>query len=370
MKDFCVFRLTSGRGGVMVVVQKNQSPGIQRMPPEKGSPEMTRTNNRTGKSAAATSAAHAAPAASPRPGTGPAAGGALKAVRAALAASNGDGATTATIAATAGVSRPAASKALTTLETEGTARREKGTGRGAPDTWHPTGPAASATAAGPGSEPAVGQPGPGNDPEEPAEPAGPPAGAAPAPDTTATAEPAPPASDPTAPPAGGPGTPAADGSAAPPPPDPAVLAGVTENTSQIGVAAAVVTTALGDGDLGAARRAIEEIRDQAAAALRAVKAAAGGSRPGTAARSGQLRELVAAHLAGHPEEEFTPHEIGKIIGRSSGAVANALDKLVSLGQATLSCEKPRRYRHTGPAAAPGTSPAPATPGDEPLAGAA
>jgi hypothetical protein len=34
----------------------------------------------------------------------------------------------------------------------------------------------------------------------------------------------------------------------PPPPDPAVLAGITENASQITVAAAAVTTALGDGD--------------------------------------------------------------------------------------------------------------------------
>jgi predicted transcriptional regulator len=325
---------------------------------------MTRTKNQTGKPAA-TSAAHATPPASPRPGTGPAAGGALEAVRAALAASNGDGATTATIATTAGISRPAASKALTTLETGGTARREKGTGRGAPDTWHPTGTATAGTTAGPGSQTAAGQPGPGS---TPAEPAAPPADAAPVPSTT-PAEPRGTASDPAAPPASDPASPPADGPAAPPP-DPAVLAGITENASQITVAAAAVITAVEAGDLGAARRAIEEIRDQAAAALRAVKAAAGGNRTGTGARPGQLRELVAAHLAAHPGAEFTPHEIGKIIGRSSGAVANALDRLTDLGQATLSCEKPRRYRHTGQAAAPGTSPAPAAPAGEAAAGAA
>jgi hypothetical protein len=300
---------------------------------------MARTKNRTGKPAAATSAAHAAPAA-PRPGTGPAAGGALEAVRAALAVSDGDGATTASIAAAAGVSRAATSKALTALEKNGTARRVKGTGRGAPDTWHPAEPAASDSAAGPGSTQA-----------EPAEPVTPPAGAAPAPGTTTTDELGETAGDPATPPA------------APPPPDPAVLAGITENASQIGVAAAAVTTALEAGDLGAARRAVEEIRDQAAAALRAVKAAAGGSRSGAGARPGQLRELVAAHLAAHPGQEFTPHEIAKVIGRSSGAVANALDRLTGLGQATLSCEKPRRYRHMGPAAAPAD-------GDELMAGAA
>jgi predicted transcriptional regulator len=327
---------------------------------------MTRTKNRTGKPAAATSAAHATPPASPHPGTGPAAGGALEAVRAALAASNGDGATTATIATTAGVSRAAASKALTTLETGGKARREKGTGRGAPDTWHPAG------TAGPGSQTAATQPGPGNTPDEPAQPATPPPDTASAPAATTTAEAGNAASDPAAPPASDPASPPADGGpATPPPPDPAVLTVLTENASQITVAATAVTTAVAAGDLGAARSAIEEIRDQAAAALRAVKAAAGGSRSsGTAARPGQLRELVAAHLAARPEEEFTPHEIGKVIERSSGAVANALDRLTELGQATLSCEKPRRYRHAGPAAAPGTSPAPATPDDEPAAGAA
>jgi predicted transcriptional regulator len=276
------------------------------------------------------------------------AGGALEAERAALAASNG--ATTATIAAAAGVSRAAASKALTTLETGGKARREKGTGRGAPDTWHP-GPAMPAAD------------------HTPAEPATPPADA-PAPGTTRADEPGNAASGTAAPPASDPASPPADGGpATPPPPDPAVLAGITENAGQITVAAAAVTTALEAGDLGAARRAIEEIRDQAAAAQRAVKAA-GGSRSGTGARPGQLRELVAAHLADHPGEEFTPHEIGKIIDRSSGAVANALDRLTDLGQATLSCEKPRRYRHTGQAAAPGTSPTPATPAGEPVAGAA
>lgn len=332
---------------------------------------MTRTKNRTGKPVAATSAAHAAPPASPHPGTSPAAGGALEAVQAALAASNGDGATTATIATAAGVSRAAASKALTTLETGGTARRNKGTGRGAPDTWHPAEPATTGTAAEPGSDTAAGQPSPGSTPAEPAEPASPPADAAPAPGSTTTDEPGKAASGTAAPPASDPAPPPADGpAAAPPSPDPAVLAGITENASQVGVAAVAVTTALEAGDLGAARRAIEEIRDQAAAALRAVKAAAGGSRSGSAARPGQLRELVAAHLAARPEEEFTPHEIGKVIERSSGAVANALDRLTELGQAALSCEKPRRYRHAGPAAAPGTSPAPATPGDEPVAGAA
>ena len=47
-----------------------------------------------------------------------------------------------------------------------------------------------------------------------------------------------------------------------------------------------------------------------------------------------------------------------MLTRSSGAVANALDKLVSLGTAELACDKPRSYRLApGPDAAgdPGCS---------------
>ena len=59
-----------------------------------------------------------------------------------------------------------------------------------------------------------------------------------------------------------------------------------------------------------------------------------------AARPGQLRDLVAAHLAGYPAAEFSPHPIGRVLGRSSGAVANALDRLTALGQARLTTENP------------------------------
>jgi hypothetical protein len=33
------------------------------------------------------------------------------------------------------------------------------------------------------------------------------------------------------------------------------------------------------------------------------------------------------------------------VARSSGAVANALDRLTALGHAQLTSDKPRRYRH-------------------------
>ena len=53
---------------------------------------------------------------------------------------------------------------------------------------------------------------------------------------------------------------------------------------------------------------------------------------------------MLAHLAGHPGKEFTPHEIHKVNGHSSGAIANALDTLVKLGQAEVASEKPRKFR--------------------------
>ena len=77
-----------------------------------------------------------------------------------------------------------------------------------------------------------------------------------------------------------------------------------------------------------------------------------------AARPGQLRDLVQAHLAANPDADFTPHAIGRVLSRSSGAVANALDRLTALGQAQLTSDKPRRYRHQAPASTP--APAEAT----------
>ena len=116
--------------------------------------------------------------------------------------------------------------------------------------------------------------------------------------------------------------------------------------------------ALDGGDTAAALAAADAICAAAAQSRRLLKAAAACRKPrgtGTAARPGQLRDLVAAHLAASPGAEFTPHAIGRVLGRSSGAVANALDRLTALGQAQLTSDKPRRYQHQ----AATTRPAPA-----------
>ena len=70
-----------------------------------------------------------------------------------------------------------------------------------------------------------------------------------------------------------------------------------------------------------------------------------------------MRGLVAAYLAAYPAEDFGPHAIGRVLGRSIGAVANALDRLTALGQAQLTSEALRRYAmptRRPPQADPGT----------------
>ena len=100
-----------------------------------------------------------------------------------------------------------------------------------------------------------------------------------------------------------------------------------------------------------------------ATAARATKAAACGTKA-EAARPGGLRGKVLAHLRANPGSSFTPHEIHKVNGHSSGAIANALDTLVKHGDAELATEKTRRFRLAGSAAAPAGAQPPGEPGSE------
>ncbi|MFB4285001.1 hypothetical protein ACBJ59_57725 [Nonomuraea sp. MTCD27] len=99
-----------------------------------------------------------------------------------------------------------------------------------------------------------------------------------------------------------------------------------------------------------------------AAPARAGTAVRSGTSSGTAGgvRPGALRDRVQAHLTEYPDKDFTPYEIGKVLDASSGAAANALDRLVNLGHAVLTCERPRRF-----ALAPTNNPtgAPSTPAE-------
>lgn len=57
---------------------------------------------------------------------------------------------------------------------------------------------------------------------------------------------------------------------------------------------------------------------------------------------GQLRDLVLAHLRRHPQE-FSPTALSHTLGRSAGAISNALVKLAATGAVVQTSERPRRY---------------------------
>lgn len=67
---------------------------------------------------------------------------------------------------------------------------------------------------------------------------------------------------------------------------------------------------------------------------------------------GGLRGMVEDYLRDHPTDDLGPATIGKELRRSSGAVANALDRLVKDGYALMTSPKPKRYR-LAPSARPG-----------------
>ena len=361
---------------------------------------MTRTKTTPDTAA---SAPHAATDPAPAPSAAPAAGSPAAAVHAALAANPGSA--VAAIADAAGAGKPATRAALLEMEKAGTATRVKGAKPGIPDTWTLADPAPDA---GPAADPEAGQADqPGEDasggPDHAAEDetaggtgqdgtaeAGDPA--APGPETAEPEshdapagdddeDPVPDEQDAEAAPDSDPDgdsprdedTPAdADGESGDDP-DPALVTDLTGHLDQIKAAADKAELDLtASGDLKTVLAALDEIAEQAAQARRVLKAAIGG-RKTPAVRPGGLRNKVLAHLDAHPGGQFTPHEIHKVLGHSSGAIANALETLVKLGEALVATEKPRRFRLAAqPAeAAPDAEAAPgAEQQDTDLAGAA
>ncbi|MGV9725741.1 AAA family ATPase [Nocardia beijingensis] len=95
-----------------------------------------------------------------------------------------------------------------------------------------------------------------------------------------------------------------------------------------------------------------------ATATAATAAPAAGRLP-----NGELRRMVAAALAADPAREQSPREIANGLGRSSGAVGNALESLTAAGHAERTSAAPRRYRATATTATAAASApaAPATP---------
>ncbi|MFE7276821.1 hypothetical protein [Streptomyces sp. NPDC057623] len=65
---------------------------------------------------------------------------------------------------------------------------------------------------------------------------------------------------------------------------------------------------------------------------------------------GALRQMVIDHLEKHPGEAFTATGISRVIEKSSGAIANALDKLVKQNIAEQVSDRPRTYQLATPQA--------------------
>jgi hypothetical protein len=251
------------------------------------------------------------------------------------------GVAVAVIAGHAGISTAAARQALIAHEKAGTATRVKGSRPGIADTWKPAAPEAPGGEAPPAETTSTGSTTDAGQSAD--EPAG---------GTADASQPAPAPADGTA--EGG----EADAGTTRGP-DPAVTAEAAGNVLAIAQAADEAGRALAAGDLDAALAALEAAREQAACGRRVLKAAASG-RHAPATRPGALRDLVEEHLRKFPGTAFTPHQVGKVLTRSAGAVANALDKLVGLGTAQMVTDKPRTYRlATAPAqdaaGDPGTS---------------
>jgi hypothetical protein len=64
-------------------------------------------------------------------------------------------------------------------------------------------------------------------------------------------------------------------------------------------------------------------------------------------RPGGLRALVADALARRPDLAFTPTQLSNMLGRSAGAIANALVTLCEQGVAVQTQDKPRAYSAVG-----------------------
>jgi hypothetical protein len=82
----------------------------------------------------------------------------------------------------------------------------------------------------------------------------------------------------------------------------------------------------------------------AARAAKLVQPASDNSESAGRLGRGELAGLVADFMAAHRGEAVGPTAVAKALGRSSGAVANALGRLTEAGTVALVGDQPRRYR--------------------------
>ena len=67
----------------------------------------------------------------------------------------------------------------------------------------------------------------------------------------------------------------------------------------------------------------------------------GKPRPAAGALQGMVQDFLTEHPGDHG-----PTAIGRALARSSGAIANALERLVTAGWAVRTNDRPRRYNAT------------------------
>ena len=70
----------------------------------------------------------------------------------------------------------------------------------------------------------------------------------------------------------------------------------------------------------------------------------GSEAPAERLGRGALGALVRDYLAARPADAFGPAALGKALGRSQGAMSNALSAMAGRGEVVLVADKPRRYR--------------------------
>ena len=75
--------------------------------------------------------------------------------------------------------------------------------------------------------------------------------------------------------------------------------------------------------------------------------AEGAARSADRLGRGALGALVRQYLAARSDEDLGPTQVGKGLGRSRGAVSNALARLEAAGEVRLVSASPRRYRIVG-----------------------
>ena len=60
--------------------------------------------------------------------------------------------------------------------------------------------------------------------------------------------------------------------------------------------------------------------------------------------AGQLTALVLDHLHAHPQLDFSPYELAKVLGRSHGTIRRTLLHLADHGAVTRTQQRPARFR--------------------------